>query len=589
MKIYILLFVTLTSLSCSTLFNRNPANTVAGSHKPRHVIITVHGLSGNTLTWGHFEDVTKQYLPLVRPDTEVVISNFIYPTGQSEKLSTFDFANKLNEHIEKLFRDQPIQPDDRISLVGHSQGGIVSYIWFFSRILNDHLDQTYISHVESIITLGTPFWGSKLATMLTDKRIPNIVPIINLLAETPITRRELVDMSFGSDSLHTFRQLAIKMDTDPALQARLQALPVRLINIMGVLPQKESNIFANRNANSVSKFARKLVGYIYDLFQTTAETGTSRVESDIAVMIPSGRWNFIYAEPQVVKTGSNVIASESFHHFKNFTERDRSKFLFTESVHLPFDNDNTLSMAYINESCMKVETCDHPTYRYVLEQLANCEHAVCDPAQYTTIIQGMKNITYVDDDKKIIRSQDTFRQIQEGLQTFTIQVEMKLKPGVVASFPVKYFTKNGQNAEGADIWELREPSLLGKVIDLKRNGKQISIASNADREIYVGPKTETRGIDIVSKESRDVLGHDVIRMNIVGYVKNSKAEQERQTKENDDREEQEKATRKRLPQLHRQTTVPLTIRLPGQPKVDIQAVIEPGYSTYLPLDYTKLQ
>jgi pimeloyl-ACP methyl ester carboxylesterase len=359
MKSFALLLVVVTSFSCSTIFNRQPATAV--SQKPRHVIITVHGLSGNALTWGSFGPITENYLTQIDPNYDVQVSNFLYPTGQSEKLNTFDFANALNSHIESLFRDRPLEPQDRISLVGHSQGGIVSYIWFFSRILNDQLDQKYIKQVDTIITLGTPFWGSKLATILTDKNYPNIVPLLNIMAETPITHRELEDMSYGSDSLHTFRQLAIKMDTDPNLENRLRALPVRLINILGVLPKNQDDIFANRNANAVSKFGRKIIGAIYNMFDYKKDNGVSRVESDIAVPIPSGRWNFIYSKPHQVAEGQNLIASSEFHHFNNLVDRNRSKFLFTESVHLPFDNDNTLSMAYINKTCAKPETCEHPT------------------------------------------------------------------------------------------------------------------------------------------------------------------------------------------------------------------------------------
>lgn len=571
MKLFALLFVVLTNFSCSTFFHRTPASTDQ-NYKPRHVIITVHGLSGNALTWGDFEPITKNYLSLINPDYEVIVSNFVYPTGKSEKLSTFDFANDLNRHIESLFRDRPLQPDDRISLVGHSQGGLVSYIWFFSRIMNDHLDQKYIKQVDNIITLGTPFWGSKLASILTDKNAPNIVPLVNLLAATPITRKELLDMSFGSDVVHKFRQLAIQIDTDPGLEQKLEALPVRFVNIMGILPKNKKDVFANDNSNNVSQFARKALGMIYNIFEDSS-TGRDRVESDIAVMIPSGHWDFIYSKPQVVSPGANRIAETEFKNFSHLTNRARSSFLFTESVHLPFDNDNTLSMAYINKTCEQPETCNHPTYRYVLEQLANCSekniHPVhCDKQQVDNIIQKMKTVNrgHKDKDDKIIYEHDVYRDLSKNLQTFTVQLEMKLKPGQITRFPVKYFTHKAGQGDEADIWELREPSLLGKVIDLKRDANQLSIASTANEEVYIGATKEVRSIDIVSKEAKSVTENDIIRVNLVGYIKNL-----------------DHST------TDKKTTVPLAINLPGLPPVDIEAVIQPGYSTYLALDYTQLQ
>lgn len=565
MRLYVLLLAILTNLSCSTLFNRKPANST--NYKARHVIITVHGLSGDALTWGDFSGITKNYLEQIDRNYDVIVSNFTYPTGRTESLTTVDFANLLNKHIENLFKDQPITPDDRISLVAHSQGGVVSYIWYFSRVLDDKLEQKYIRQVSSIITLGTPFWGSKLASMLTDKNVPNMVPLLNLFAETPVSRRELTDMAFGSDVINNFRQLAIKMDSDPKVKAKLDTLPVRLINIMGILPEKQESLYATSDVNNVSGFAKKLLSYIYKLFRNSAN-GPDRVESDIAVMVPSGRWDFIYSPIQKINSGSNHIAADQFNHFTNLV--DRSKFLFTESAHLPFDNDNTLSMAYINKSCEKVETCNHPTYRYILQHLANCKSQACDPEKYTQIIEGLKNVkgSFYSDEKGDVRltQHQSYKNIKKHLQTFSLQIDMKLKPGQISRFPVKYFVGQNLDTEGKTIWELREPTLLGKVIDLKRDQYQISKSSPTDLAIYIGPTSERRGIDIISRESKTVDGNDVIRMNIVGYV--------RKTAKTDIRE-----TAKLL-------VIPLSINLPGLPSVDIEAAVQPGYSTYLPLDYT---
>lgn len=571
MKFLVLLLVVLTNFSCSTFFNRKPAN-IGANNKPRHVIITVHGLSGNALTWGDFGPITKNYLSAINPEFDVVVSNFVYPTGRNEKLSAFDFASALNAHIESLFRDRPLEPNDRISLVGHSQGGIVSYIWFFSRILNDKLEQKYIKQVDTIMTLGTPFWGSKLASILTDKSMVDIVPLINLLAETPVTRHELVDMAFGSDAVHNFRQLAIQMDTDPKLEQKIESLPVRFVNIVGVLPKNKKDVFANENVNSVSQFTRRLLGLIYQVFQDSSQ-GHDRVESDIAVMIPSARWNFIYSKPQVIMTGKNRIDENEFQHFHHLADRSRSKFLFTESVHLPFDSDNTLSMAYINKTCEQPETCNHPTYRYILEELANCSSknispVKCDETQKENIVQKMKlvNRGHKDKEGKIIYEQNSYKEISASLQTFSVQIEMKLKPGQIAKFPVKYFTGKTTEAEGMTVWQLNEPSLVGKIINLKRDKHQKSIVSTPEQEVYIGAETERRSLDIVSKEAKIGSENDIIRMNVVGYVKELNGGK-----------------------TNKKTVVPMSINLPGLPSVDIEAVVQPGYSTYLALDYTQLQ
>ena len=217
--------------------------------------------------------------------------------------------------------------------------------------------------------------------------------------------------------------------------------------------------------------------------------------------------------------------------------------------------------------------CAHPTYRYVLEQLANCKNVRCDDTQVTKIIGVMKSIKHTqldqaqdqgDGSKNIISDYEAFKGIQKNLQTFSIQMELKLKAGAISKFPVQYFTKSGVD-DGMDVWTLNEPSLLGKVFDLKRNNNQISIASSNETTIYIGPNTERRALDIVSHEAKTVFENDIIRMNFVGYVKLA------------DNGPTDKMV-----------TVPISINLPGLPPVDVQAVVQPGYSTYVALDYTKL-
>lgn len=549
MKLILWSFILLVSFSCTSFSSRTPAQTA----KPRHVIITVHGLSGNEKTWGYFAPYTKQYLERMNPNYEVIVSNFLYPTGQNEKLTTTDFAERLNSHIHSLFSENPISEDDKISLVAHSQGGIISYIWYFSRLMKDPKDYRFVQHVDSIITLGTPFWGSKLASIMTDKTRVDVIPLVKALGgpEFKMTRREITDMSLGSDTVQYFRSLAIQLDSDPVFSRKLQSVPVRLINISGILPQDKNKLFTNPDAPATSKIARNVIDLIYKIF-TRKGFGDGMVESDIAVIVPSSRWDFIYARPTKVSTDTR-ITSDQFRHFQNLV--DRSKVLFTETVHLPFDAENTLSMAYINQFCDEVETCKHPTYRYILEQLANCKQAFCVEAEAENIIQKMK-VTNID--------QHTFnRDLQKSLRSFNIQIGIKLPPEMIQSFPVQYFKKRtSTELGGLDIWELNEPTLIGKVIDLKRDRKQVSRGSNALQKIHIGKDDETQSIDIVSKNASAAVPYDQLRVSLTGSMK----------------------VKEGAPLTG---VVPLEINLPGLPTVDVEVLIRPGYSTYFELDYRK--
>ena len=272
------------SLSCSHFNERNPSNA---NFKPRHLVITVHGLSENAETFGYFGDVTTKYLKELNPNYEVKVVNFIYPSGQSEKNGAIEFSQGLGEFIKTQFADRPVTIADKISIVGHSQGGLIAYLWFFRSILNHTDDFKYVRQIDSLITLGTPFWGSKISSILTDKRNVDVIPFIKLFAPDnfKMTRREIADLAYGSDTVDTFRRLAVKMDNEPELDVELEKLPVRLINITGVLPAKQEDLYQSETAeNAASKMTRMMVNSIYKLFKKSY-AGNKRVESDIAVPI----------------------------------------------------------------------------------------------------------------------------------------------------------------------------------------------------------------------------------------------------------------------------------------------------------------
>ncbi len=559
MKIISILFAMMLALSCSHFSAREPSGR---DSKPRHLIITVHGITGNQQTFGYFGEATRNFLSQIDPSYEVETINFIYPSGRNEKNGAHEFAfgpAGLSSFIKNQFKDRPLASADKISFVAHSQGGIIAAIWFFQSIINQTTDFEYVKHVDSIITLGTPFWGSKISSILTDKRNPDVIPLIKLLATDnyKMTRREIADIAYASDTINTFRTLAIRMDTDPKLGEQIEKLPVRIINITGILPQNRNALFSTAQSDTlISDVTKRLINFVYDIYNKSY-AGNKRVESDIAVPVASSRWNFIYTPNQVIKADTTISASD-YKHFSHLV--DRSEFYFTESAHLPFDTENTLSMAYINKACLKVETCNHPTYRYILKELANCKNSSrCDALANRDIVQRMNAVN--------LSEYNEFKAIESTLESFAIQINIKLKPGQIDRFPVEYFRlKNRGEAENAgyDSWEFNEYSLQGKVIDLKTNKKtQISYASTAAYDIVLVDKDEKHSIDIVSRKSTVEDPFDRLRINITGRIEDSQ-------------------------KLHSKSYVaPIEIKLPGLPVVKLNNLVQPSFSTFTELDYSQ--
>lgn len=539
---------------------RTPSNS---GIKPRHVIFTVHGLAGNVETFGYFGEATKLYLSQIHPEYETQVVNFIYPSGQNEKNGAYDFAFStefgLNQFIQNYFKDKPLTSEDKISFVCHSQGGVIAYIWFFAQIINQNENFKYIKQTDSIITLGTPFWGTKIASILTDKRNPDVIPLIKAFAPAnfKMTRHEISDLAFGSDTVDTFRKIAVKMDSDPKLSDLITALPVRLINITGILPQDEKKLFSSTSQSGalISGFTMDIINNIYKRFINNPNAKDKNFESDLAVPVPSSRWNFLYAPIQNVSQNLTIESNQ----YKDFSHLMKgSKFLFTQSSHLPFDNENTLSMAYINKTCLQVETCTHPTYRYIVEQLSNCKNSDCDKSAKEDIIDKMKAVN--------VNEHIEFRAMIHSLQTFAIQIHIKLKPGQIDSFPPQYFNKKymaDDGTMGLENWVFNDYGLEKNVIDLMTDQKtQISRASTSDYKIILGDKTEIHSVDIVSKSATPADPFDRLRINITGRI-----EDPRSTKSDS-------------------YVAPIEIKLPGLPTVKMNNLVKPSYSTYTELDYT---
>jgi len=564
MKFLVLFVITSIILSCQSIGipKRDLSNI---NQKPKHIIITIHGLSGNASTFGYFKEVTEKYLNEANTNYKAEVVNFVYPTGENESQGTYDFAlgpKGLDHFINKLYLEKNLTPNDKISFVCHSQGGIIAYMWYFTTLTSDTENSKILYNIENIITLGTPFWGSKIASVLTDDRNPDIIPLMKLFApeDFQITRREISDLAFGSDIVHNLRSMAIKLDQDPTFKAKLEKMPVRMMNIIGLLPYNKDELYIGKvqGEKATSAAARYVVNIIYHLYkQSYMGYKNKRIENDIAVPVTSSRWNFIYSAPQLIRK-NQIIESNSFVDFSQLV--NKSKFIFTESSHLPFETEKTLSMAYINQSCIDVNRCDHPTYRYVLEALANCkEFGICKNQNYVDIINKFKYSDYEEYEK--------FKLIKKNIQSFALQFNLKFKKGTIDSWPVRFFKKKIVYPHGEDInemWTLKNYGLVPKIIDLGTDEDGLTNSSkNTPYRIYLADPLETKSIDVMSRTSNEKRNYDDIRINLTGRVETIS--------------QQKKS----------HYIVPLKIKIPNGPEVLVKAKVRPGYSTYFELDYTQ--
>lgn len=181
----ILLFILVITSSLSY------ASNCAG---PRHHIFLLHGIGGDRASFGHLPEVLNQ------EDICQRVRTFEYRTGSNQ--NTYQFAYDFHRFVTS-FPSVEIRSFDKISLVMHSQGGLVGTLWLKYLVENDHP----LKHqLDSFITLSTPFWGADIANI--GKRFFYTLPEGVNNPISPFGRNELNEMSYGSFTIRDLAQNA---------------------------------------------------------------------------------------------------------------------------------------------------------------------------------------------------------------------------------------------------------------------------------------------------------------------------------------------------------------------------------------------
>ncbi len=175
-KTLILLLILLVSFPAISCVSKN------------HIFL-IHGISGSINTFGSME----KYLNKI--DACNVTTSFGYDTGNS-KLSTYDFAQHFHEFVMAKVRAGVISDSDKISLIMHSQGGVIGNIWLNAI---KQIDNNLFNKVDSFITLSTPHWGADMANL--GKSVFFTLPPGMGNALSPFGRIELNEMSYGSGTI----------------------------------------------------------------------------------------------------------------------------------------------------------------------------------------------------------------------------------------------------------------------------------------------------------------------------------------------------------------------------------------------------
>ena len=269
-------------------------------------IFLIHGIGGNAKSFGHME----KYLEGI--DACYSVQSFEYDTGNSS-LTTYDFAESFDKFLMNKIDRKQIKSNDKISLIMHSQGGLVGNLWLSSAHINRPL---IYQQVDSFITLSTPHWGAEIANL--GKHFFFTLPRGIRNPISPFGRLELNEMSYGSYTIENLNSIFVEN--------------FRPIN------------FRPLAVGGLHKIKNKIIG-----------------EHDVVVPVFSSRPDHFSAFEEVnINEHSGVITLASF------TKTNRIPFVTVAATHLKLD---LPGVATIPEKCLGNSGCDHPTLPVIIGHL----------------------------------------------------------------------------------------------------------------------------------------------------------------------------------------------------------------------------
>jgi hypothetical protein len=230
--------------------------------KDKIPVVLVHGIWSTPITWvAMFNDLRS--IPEIRRHYQFWF--YFYPTGQPFVVSAAGLRDELAELRGKL-DPQRVQPAlDRMVLVGHSMGGLISRLQtvdsgslFWEQVADKPVDllnadeatrralrDTYFFHpnpsIRRVVTIATPHHGSSYsnaATRWLGRKLIDLPPVIENLAEqlhlqnSDALREEGVNLTRTS-----IDSLAADSPALKALQNSMSAPWVVYHNVVGKAPE----------------------------------------------------------------------------------------------------------------------------------------------------------------------------------------------------------------------------------------------------------------------------------------------------------------------------------------------------------------
>ena len=349
------LFALVLSLSCGV---------ASANGNTDHFVFLIHGLGGDIDSFGNMRQALTNHLNADSRLGRVQVMPFKYETS-NDSLRTDDFAKQFHDFIESSVQRYG-HAGSTLSVVAHSQGGLVTTVWYYKTYLGvKGFNPDLAARLKSVVTLGTPFWGSKVATWV--ERNPKVFKTLksglgsSLGPVGAIGLRQVLDMALGSENTQRFRRhlMNFKIEELEHIFSNVHVLNIHGNANLKQITTKVKQSDENGDALSWLKpdIFTKLLPFVF---------GEVEYEADGVVSVPASTLNTIYLTDL-----SPDYKDGQWYGRESFGELKIADRLIVKTVHASTEPEVLYDMAYIPSVCVSDSKCDHPTYPYVLEYILN--------------------------------------------------------------------------------------------------------------------------------------------------------------------------------------------------------------------------
>lgn len=588
MRILTLLLGLILVTGCSSFFKRGPSS--ANGQKPKHYIMTLHGVRGTETAFGDFHVLIKQHLEKIDPSFEVVPINIVYPKGIPE-FNAHAAAVAINQ---KLDASIPIlYPQDKISVLAYSMGGQVGMTWYYDS-LKDEAHKKYPLQVTKFFSLGAAYWGSKEAALgVNIENITGQADVIQMAqnmveTQTPkyvltvISKEKLQQMvlaakpavefirssfisqfsGFGESYNKNFLNLSkisyaelvnLAIASDESVENRIANIShkntTRWISLSSLVKCMETDLTSDKPGcqSFQNDYFKKLQIDIFGKYTF----GYSRRETDNSVITPSANANFIYATDNDPNYENGRFTPSTS--FRYSIPETQSRFILAEGLHatvIPAEyyakTTTALSKAGATWTNLADDValvykldcenpsegkCKHPGYKFIVQEFADCENIACDQAQVEKILKPL----FVESDAT---SQDALRSELHG---FVLELNLRLPKGYDMT-----------NITHRNIFNTVQVKFSDKV------AHEITLP-NSNYNVILARPNELAGL-ILNKKVYSTENH--LRIAMMGLVVPKAGKPFSAT------------------ELEKGVPVEFTLSLPGLKSRKVQAVVRPYYTTF---------